>query len=190
MGKIAPKMTDKLPPQLLALFTARPNLRYLPPNDHAPEERKTARVTGVAAYAHLLKEEFGDYQPTESWLEAKDRTKLEKEDHQKWLVTKGVEEHYKPAEDKNIRGDAFKTLFVSRLSYDTEVKDLEREFGRYGPIERVRIVIGSGENDKKHKGKPRGYAFVVFERERDMKGDYSVTYFLRTQEVSSHRSFC
>ncbi len=40
-------------------------------------------------------------------------------------------------EDANIRGDAFKTLFVARLSYDTTEKDLEREFGRFGPIERV-----------------------------------------------------
>ena len=40
-------------------------------------------------------------------------------------------------EDPNIRGDAFKTLFVARLSYDTTEKDLEREFGRFGPIERV-----------------------------------------------------
>jgi len=44
----------------------------------------------------------------------------------------------KPSEDAQIRGDAFKTLFVARISYDTEVKDLEREFGRFGPIERVR----------------------------------------------------
>lgn len=36
-----------------------------------------------------------------------------------------------------MRGDAFKTLFVARLSYDTTEKDLEREFGRFGPIERV-----------------------------------------------------
>ena len=44
----------------------------------------------------------------------------------------------KPHEDPNVIGDPLKTLFVSRLSYNTEVKDLEREFGRYGPIERVR----------------------------------------------------
>lgn len=40
-------------------------------------------------------------------------------------------------DDPNIRGDAFKTLFVARLSFDTTEKDLEREFGRFGPIERV-----------------------------------------------------
>ncbi len=43
-------------------------------------------------------------------------------------------------DDPNVRGDAFKTLFIARLSYDTKEKDLEREFGRFGPIERVRFV--------------------------------------------------
>ena len=44
-----------------------------------------------------------------------------------------------PANDPQVRGDAFKTLFVSRLSYDAKETDLEREFGRFGPIERVRV---------------------------------------------------
>lgn len=41
--------------------------------------------------------------------------------------------------------------------------DLRREFEGYGTIERVRIV-----RDK--KARSRGYAFIVYERERDMKG--------------------
>jgi RNA recognition motif-containing protein len=41
--------------------------------------------------------------------------------------------------------------------------DLRREFEGYGTIERVRIV-------RDRKGRSRGYAFVVYERERDMKG--------------------
>jgi RNA recognition motif-containing protein len=43
----------------------------------------------------------------------------------------------KPNEDPNIRGDAFKTMIVARLSYEADERDLEREFGRFGPIERV-----------------------------------------------------
>jgi RNA recognition motif-containing protein len=43
----------------------------------------------------------------------------------------------KPQDDPNIRGDAFKTLIVARLSYDATEQDLESEFGRFGPIERV-----------------------------------------------------
>ena len=41
--------------------------------------------------------------------------------------------------------------------------DLRKVFEGYGPIERIRVV-----RDK--KGKSRGYAFIVYERERDMKG--------------------
>ncbi len=43
----------------------------------------------------------------------------------------------KPQDDPNIRGDAFKTLIVARLSYEATEQDLESEFGRFGPIERV-----------------------------------------------------
>lgn len=45
-----------------------------------------------------------------------------------------------PATDAQIRGDPFRTLFVARLSYDVKESDLEREFGRFGPIERVRLL--------------------------------------------------
>lgn len=47
----------------------------------------------------------------------------------------------KPQEDPNIRGDAFKTLIAARLHYDCTEQDLESEFGRFGPIERVRLQI-------------------------------------------------
>lgn len=51
-------------------------------------------------------------------------------------------------------------LFQHKSAKET---DLRREFEGYGTIERVRIV-----RDK--KGRSRGYAFIVYERERDMKG--------------------
>ena len=50
----------------------------------------------------------------------------------------------KSGDDPQVRGDAFKTLFVARLSYDTTEKDLEREFGRFGPIERVFLTSHVG----------------------------------------------
>lgn len=52
---------------------------------------------------------------------------------------------------------------VARLAYDVTESDLENEFSRFGPIERVRVV-------KDQENKSRGYAFIVFERERDMTG--------------------
>lgn len=42
-----------------------------------------------------------------------------------------------PDHDPQVRGDPFKTLFLSRLNYSVKESDLEREFGRFGPIERV-----------------------------------------------------
>lgn len=150
-------MTDKLPPNLLALFAPRPALRYLPPSDHAPAERKCIRPSGVAEYLQALKEykDNDDHTPTESWLQRRERLKQEKKEKQEKLLTEGVKDcgfcglllmvetmsnsvADKPSEDPQVRGDAFKTLFVARLNYDVEVKDLEREFGRFGPIERVR----------------------------------------------------
>lgn len=56
------------------------------------------------------------------------------DDTDNWIIDK-------PQDDPNIRGDAFKTLMVSRLSYQATEEDLEREFGRIGAIERVCLLI-------------------------------------------------
>lgn len=129
---------------------------------------------------------------------------MERREKAEWLVTEGVKEctcspivRYgeqcadslgvvKPSEDPNVKGDPFKTLFVGRLSYDVTEKDLEREFGRFGPIERVgflhtgrklvannlqiRLVTDTTAETPDLKKKHRGYAFIVFERDQDMKG--------------------
>ncbi|CAP68813.1 uncharacterized protein PODANS_7_7800 [Podospora anserina S mat+] len=169
-------MTDRLPPNLLALFTPRPPLRWVPPCDKAPEQRKTATISGVADFLPAM-EEYKEipYTPTESWLEARDRKQREKKEALEKLLTEGPL-NYKPNEDPNIRGDAFKTLIVARLDYNADEKDLEREFGRFGPIERskqIRIVRDTHAHEKPNKKpKPhRGYAFVVYEREKDMRGN-------------------
>lgn len=144
----------------------------MPPADHAPEDRKTHKIDGIAQFLPMLqakKEEAKAEVVTECGLQKRDRVVREKQEKQKWLLEEGYKDLYKPAEDENIRGDAFKTLFVGRLPYDCTTKDLEKEFGRFGPIERVRIVTDRGEASTK-KGKPKGYAFVLFEREKDMKG--------------------
>ncbi|ROW17681.1 hypothetical protein VPNG_00627 [Cytospora leucostoma] len=165
-------MTDKLPPNLLALFAPRPPLRWVPPCDHPSEERRTAAVGGLAEFLpHLAAYKDADnYVPTESWLQKRDRKNLEQKAAAEQLLQE-VPKSFKPQEDPNIRGDAFKTLMVSRLSYDATEEDLEREFGRVGAIERIRIVRDTHAEEKGNKKiKPhRGYAFIVFEREKDMR---------------------
>ncbi|KPV72982.1 uncharacterized protein RHOBADRAFT_29196, partial [Rhodotorula graminis WP1] len=73
---------------------------------------------------------------------------------------------YAPQDDEEICGDPYKTLFVGRLPHDVTEKDLLREFDLYGPIERLRLVTHPDT------GESRGYAFIVYERERDMKAAY------------------
>lgn len=84
-------MTDKLPPNLLALFAPRPPLRWVAPPDHAPESRRTLPVSGVAEFLPALQhyKETDDYKPTESWLQMRDRKKLEKQAAVESLKTEG-----------------------------------------------------------------------------------------------------
>lgn len=85
-------MTDKLPPNLLALFAPRPPLRYLPPTDHAPNERRTARISALADFLPALDEykKTDVYNPTESHEQRKDRIKQEKQKKADYLTSEGV----------------------------------------------------------------------------------------------------
>lgn len=133
-------MTDKLPPQLLALFQPRPPLRYLAPTDHAAEDRVTSHVDGVAQFLPDFTSYPDDlpYTPTESWLQKHDRLKQERKQAHQHHLTAGLKE-WNPKEDPLVVGDPYKTLFVARLSYDVTEEDLKKTFGRFGPIERVRL---------------------------------------------------
>lgn len=163
-------MTDKLPPNLLALFQPRPPVRYIPPQDTAPSTRAAvpSKLGGIAAFLPQLSEykETDVYEPTESWLQQRDRKRVEKKEKLAEMSSENFE-GYKPENDSKIKGDPFRTLFVGRLAYDAKEGDLEREFGRFGPIERIRIV----RDETSDKKKSRGYAFIVFEREKDLKGN-------------------
>ena len=49
------------------------------------------------------------------------------------------------------------TVFVARLSYDADDRDLGDVFRQYGPIKEIIIV-------RTQEGRPCGYAFVEFEQ--------------------------
>ena len=87
-------MTDKLPPNLLTLFTPRPPLRYLVHADHAAGDRHTSEITGVGAYLQNLQEykQTDEYNPTESWLQRRDRIRAEKREKQAKLVNESANE--------------------------------------------------------------------------------------------------
>jgi len=87
-------MTDKLPPMLLQLFAPRPPLRWVEPSDHAPEKRQTPNIGGIGQFMQALKEykDNDGFVPSDSWLQTRDRKKMEKKEKQEQLVDKATEE--------------------------------------------------------------------------------------------------
>ncbi|KAJ4487459.1 hypothetical protein C8R41DRAFT_767930 [Lentinula lateritia] len=169
--------THLLPPNLLKLFAPRPPLPYIRPIDKDINRVKAKAVSGVGSIITQLKETAtenlvaGSAESMEEGEEpaftlAEDvKRQIRREERKKRRTDefKIAKETYKPADDPEAAGDPYKTLFISRLHKSATENDLRREFETYGTIERVRIV-----RDKKNRS--RGYAFVVYERERDMKG--------------------
>jgi RNA recognition motif-containing protein len=52
-----------------------------------------------------------------------------------------------------MQGDPYKTLFVSRLSYEVTERKLRHEFEEFGPIRRIRLVH---DQDKGESGEGTG----------------------------------
>ncbi|KAG6370464.1 hypothetical protein JVT61DRAFT_12087 [Boletus reticuloceps] len=171
--------THLLPPNLLKLFAPRPLLPYKRPVGRDSDRVHRKDVSGVAEMLVQLKEqstatmlsgeadtmEEGE-EPTFTLAEeTKRQIRREERKKKKTEEFKIAKETFKPADDPEAVGDPYKTLFISRLHKSATENDLRREFESFGTIERVRIV-----RDKKNRG--RGYAFIVYERERDMKAAY------------------
>lgn len=177
-------MTHLLPPALLRLFAPRPPPEYLRPlpGDKDPnarpaprtqkqvEQRKIQPLEGIAAFLERAREELSKH-PTDAAEETDavvTQTEMRREARarERAETRKRMAETYRPKEDTHAAGDPFKTLFVARLSYDTTERELMHEFERYGRIEHIHIV-------RDQNGKSRGYAFVLFDRERDMRSMYT-----------------
>ncbi|KAL6077949.1 U1 small nuclear ribonucleoprotein 70 kDa [Balamuthia mandrillaris] len=159
-------MTAHLPPNLLRLFAARPPIPYLPPPD---ENRKPLpQYSGIAAYiSRFTDADVVEPPPAtqpETKQQRKERKRQEKMEKNNAQIAEEITK-WDPHENPEATGDAWKTLFVARLNYKTSKRKLEREFEEYGPIKRVRLVTDQ-------EGKSRGYAFIEFESEHDMKTAY------------------
>jgi len=150
-----------LPAHILALFTPRPPPQHLPPQ----VDKKPIHLTGCAEHVdNFSTDPAPEKESWESPLERKARRHKERLDAHKDELKEFLEK-YDPHKDANASGDPFKTLFVARISYDTTEKKLKREFEVFGSIKKTRMIYDQ-------KGKPRGYAFVEFEHERDLKNAY------------------
>ncbi|XP_037028122.1 U1 small nuclear ribonucleoprotein 70 kDa [Bradysia coprophila] len=160
-------MTQYLPPNLLALFAPRDPIPYLPPSDKLPHEKKTRGYLGVGNFLNFFEDPKDTPPPTrvETREERLERRRREKAEQVAYKLEREIA-IWDPTQLKNSTEDPFKTLFVSRINYDTSESKLRREFEVYGTIKKI-IVIQNAET-----GKPRGYAFIEYEHERDMHSAY------------------
>ncbi|ORY32525.1 hypothetical protein BCR39DRAFT_448211, partial [Naematelia encephala] len=157
--------TSLLPPNLLKLFAPRPLPPFLRPLSKDERIRGPDKLTGVGNLLQRIKEEAEDAE-LQQGLAERPETKSEANGNVVAQEAEAAEQKMdvdgdSPQDDPNATGDPYKTLFISRLAKE----DLRREFEIYGAIERIVIT-------RDRKGKSKSYAFIVFERERDMKAAY------------------
>jgi len=161
-------MTQFLPPNLLALFAPRDPVPYLPPVDKLPHEKKvTHNYQGIANYVHLFEDPVDTPAPVgvETREERRERRKREKAEQVAYKLEQEIALWDPNAIDATM-GDPFKTLFTARVNFYTSESKLRREFEQYGPVKSIKMV----HNTK--NGKPRGYAFIEYEHEKDMHSAY------------------
>jgi len=160
-------MTAFLPPNLLALFAPRDPIPHRPPVGKLTHEKKRDAYHGVSAFLNLFEDPTDTPEATKSETreERLERKRKEKAEANEYKLEQDLA-LWDPHADTNATGDPFKTLFVGRINYDSSESKLRREFETYGPIKRIRMV-----NDA-NSGKPRGYAFIEYEHERDMHSAY------------------
>ncbi|KAG6799666.1 U1 small nuclear ribonucleoprotein 70 kDa-like isoform X2 [Apis mellifera caucasica] len=160
-------MTQFLPPNLLALFAPRDPIPYLPPVSKLPHEKKNGGYIGVGGFLKYFEDPKDTPPPVrvETREERLERRRRERAEQVAYKLEQEIAV-WDPAGILNVTADPFKTLFVARINYDTSESKLRREFEVYGPVKKI-VVIHNTIN-----GKPRGYAFIEYEHERDMHSAY------------------
>ncbi|RLN61324.1 hypothetical protein BBJ28_00005319 [Nothophytophthora sp. Chile5] len=148
-----------LPTHLKVLFEPNAPLAHMP----RLVKRKMPPYTGVAAFLETFETE--NPPPREVKETPKERRERVRKEKMAANDAKMQAERVKwdpNAEDPHKTEDAYKTLFVGRISYETTEQQLRHEFEQYGAVKRVRLLEDAD-------GKSRGYGFVEYEKEADMK---------------------
>jgi U1 small nuclear ribonucleoprotein len=157
-------MTRYLPPNVLHLFSARPAVEYAQPTT----KRRMLPYGGVAQCMASFTNPIDEPPPEPLKLLTREERTAIKREKKKEKERQKIEneiQSWDPHVNPKATDEAFKTLFVCRLSYNTSESKLRREFEQFGPIKQVKMISDLDN-------KPRGYAFIEFERERDMRDAY------------------
>lgn len=161
----------EFPVEVKALFKARPALPYARPV-RARRRSRLRPLTGIASFisrfesrdAYLQREKSTGASLAVTPARKREVARVEAAER----VTKRVEklaaewDRSKQGDPASKTGDPFCTLFVWHLSKSTGISTLCADFGTFGRV--VRVLI-----PRDRRGLSRGYAFVEFSNERDLK---------------------
>lgn len=156
-----------MPPNIRTIFLPPPPLRPLA----IPFKKKKHRGT-VSGVSHLMAQfertrpPVRKIGPTPKQAVA-DKRRRREEEHKAKLAGPVSKYRDEQARSSGKFGDmnCYNTLFVGRLKYEVTERKLLREFETFGQVKDLTLMT---DKDKKS----RGYAFVEFEEEDDMKRAY------------------
>lgn len=161
----------RFPAIVIKLFVPRKPIPFKPP----PRKRRLRKISGLADFVSKFedttkpesKETAVSQAPFETPAQQQRRVREEKLSNVQLIVAESREKWspFEKVDGKEKTKDAFRTLFVSNIPYQMLDIRLHNEFEAFGP---VRQVIAPKDKD----GFPRGYAFIEYERERDLKIAY------------------
>lgn len=146
----------------MAFFSPREPLKYYP----RPKVRRCLTSSGLSSFV----DNFERTKPPEKEIfippkVLKAKWLKEKAEAHKKYISEEIEARKTDPNPVNATKDPYKTLFVSRMSYETTEKTLRKEFGVYGKILTIKMI-----QDK--NGDSRGYCFIEFDEERSMSEAY------------------
>lgn len=156
-------MAHYMPPAIMAFFRPPPPL----PFKEQIEKKKMPAYSGIAQWIHRFKDPVPEpvkKKTPQELREARQKRADARMVKRLAIIKAKWDPNKKDKPDYTV--DAYKTLFVGRLSFDLTESDLKSEFEYYGPVIRVLLV-----RDRKTQ-KSRGYAFVEFDNSKDLKEAY------------------
>jgi len=137
-------------------------------------------LTGVAQYAAQFERtpppprKVGPTPKAMKQARLKKLTEQHKEEQQPKVEAYRTEQKESGGEYEGM--NCYNTLFVGRLAYEVTERKLLREMEAFGPVKDLRLIRekkpNGGGGGQEEEVKSRGYAFVEYEHEEDMKRAY------------------
>jgi U1 small nuclear ribonucleoprotein 70kDa len=154
-----------MPPHIRATFMPAPPLKPLP----IPKYKRKNAWTGMSQCMNLFEKDPPPPRkenPTPKMLKLQ-KQEQKKQEHQEKLLP--LLETYRK-EQRKSKGEfngmnCYNSLFIGRLAYEVTERKLLREMESFGAIKDIKIV-------KDRDGKSKGFAFVEYDHEEDMKRAY------------------